>query len=132
MHFFTTILTRRCARSNLHVCCSGGERSALYGRMHSLRAWCGKFSDVVQWFGMHRCQCDYYVFSSMTQRGRTQLIASFDDLIITGDDTKGVEELKTYLQGQFHTKNFGQLRYFLGIEVTRSKEGSACPNGSMC
>ena len=30
---------------------------------------------------------------------------------------------KSFLQSQFHTKDFGMLRYFLGIEVMRSKHG---------
>ena len=59
----------------------------------------------------------------MTEKGRTLLIVYVDDIIITGENTRGIEELKTFLQGQFHTKDLGQLRYFLGIEVARSKEG---------
>ena len=31
--------------------------------------------------------------------------------------------LKSFLQSQFHTKDLGMLRYFLGIEVIRSKHG---------
>jgi hypothetical protein len=46
-----------------------------------------------------------------------------DDIIITGDDQRGIDELKTFLHQQFHTKDLGTLRYFLGIEVARSKEG---------
>ena len=49
--------------------------------------------------------------------GRTLLIVYVDDIIINGDDTLGIEELNTFLQRQFHTKNLGQLRYFLGIEA---------------
>ena len=53
------------------------------------------------------------------------LIVYVDDIIITGDDSKG---LLTY----FHTKDTGKLRYFLGIEVAWSKKGVVCHNGSMC
>src|SRR5262249_33271042 len=31
--------------------------------------------------------------------------------------------LKSFLHTQFHTKDLGVLKYFLGIEVTRSKKG---------
>ena len=31
--------------------------------------------------------------------------------------------MKRYLQNSFRTKDLGKLRYFLGIEVERSKEG---------
>ena len=36
---------------------------------------------------------------------------------------KGIGKWKTIVQGQFHTKEMGQLQYFLGIEVAQSKEG---------
>ena len=68
----------------------------------------------------------------MTERGRTLLIVYIDDIIITdGNDTYGIKELKAFLLGQFHIKNLGKLRYFLGIEVAHSKEGSVCPKGNM-
>ncbi|KAA0061451.1 Cysteine-rich RLK (RECEPTOR-like protein kinase) 8 [Cucumis melo var. makuwa] len=35
---------------------------------------------------------------------------------------KGISSHKTFLQGRFHTKDLGQLKYFLGIEVMRSKK----------
>ena len=44
-----------------------------------------------------------------------------DDIVITGSDFKGMLSLKSFLQSQFHTKDLGMLRYFLGIEVMRSK-----------
>ena len=46
-----------------------------------------------------------------------------DDIIIIGSGSKGISSLKSILQNQFHTKDLGMLRYFLGIEVTRSKHG---------
>ena len=69
---------------------------ALYGLKQSPRAWFGKFRDVQQ-FGMRRCQADHSVFSSMTERGRIMLIVDVDDIIITGNDTQSIEELKAFL-----------------------------------
>jgi len=39
------------------------------------------------------------------------------DMIITGDDAVGIYQLKKQLHDQFEIKDFGALRYFLGIEV---------------
>ena len=33
----------------------------------------------------------------------------------------GISSLKSFLHGQFHTKDLGMLKYFLGVEVMRSK-----------
>ena len=46
-----------------------------------------------------------------------------DDIVITGSDSKGISSFKSFLHSQFHTKDLGMLRYFLGIEVMRSKHG---------
>ena len=43
--------------------------------------------------------------------------------MITGSDTKGISSPKSFLHTQFHTKDLGMLKYFLGVEVTRSKKG---------
>ena len=44
-----------------------------------------------------------------------------DDIIITGSDSKNISSLKSFLHSQLHTKDLGILKYFLGIEVKRSK-----------
>ncbi|XP_019179162.1 PREDICTED: uncharacterized protein LOC109174378 [Ipomoea nil] len=51
------------------------------------------------------------------------LIVYVDDIVITGDDATGIDALKSFLKEKFHTKDLGVLKYFLGIEVIRSKRG---------
>lgn len=41
-----------------------------------------------------------------------------------GDNYKEIERLKLQLTREFEVKDLGQLRYFLGIEVSRSARGS--------
>ena len=44
-----------------------------------------------------------------------------DDIIITRSDSTRISSLKSFLHDQFHTKDLGIVRYFLGVEVMRSK-----------
>ena len=44
-----------------------------------------------------------------------------DDIVIIGSDSKDILSLKAFLHNQFHTKDLGMLKYFLGVEVMRSK-----------
>ncbi|XP_076949068.1 uncharacterized protein LOC143621587 [Bidens hawaiensis] len=44
-------------------------------------------------------------------------------LVAKGDNTTGITELKQFLQTQFQVSDLGRLRYFLGIEVSRSPQG---------
>ena len=51
------------------------------------------------------------------------LIIYVDYLIVTGNDEDGISELQKYLAREFEMKDLGGLKYFLGIEVYRSKRG---------
>ncbi|XP_022871761.1 uncharacterized protein LOC111390860 [Olea europaea var. sylvestris] len=51
------------------------------------------------------------------------LIVYVDDIIVTGDFTDEMVELKKTLANQFEIKDLGNLKYFLGMEVTRSSTG---------
>nr|XP_016437648.1 PREDICTED: uncharacterized mitochondrial protein AtMg00810-like [Nicotiana tabacum] len=46
-----------------------------------------------------------------------------DDLLITGSNAELIGEAKQTLHSSFKVKDLGELRYFLGIEVLRSKKG---------
>ena len=46
-----------------------------------------------------------------------------DDIIITGDDVSGIQELKDFLSQPFEMKDLGHLSYYLGLEFTHSTDG---------
>lgn len=54
---------------------------------------------------------------------KTILIVYVDDIILTGDNIVEIERLKKSLAMEFKVKDLGQMRYFLGMEVARSKKG---------
>ena len=39
-----------------------------------------------------------------------------DDILVTGSDKEGIEEIKEYLRTYFVTKDMEKLRYFLDIK----------------
>ena len=39
-----------------------------------------------------------------------------DDIVITGSDMASMSSLNSFLHDQFHTKDLGMLKYFLGVE----------------
>ncbi|CAL8155133.1 unnamed protein product [Prunus armeniaca] len=44
-------------------------------------------------------------------------------MIVTGDDPDERKALQEYLSKEFEMKDLGTLKYFLGIEVSRSQQG---------
>lgn len=53
------------------------------------------------------------------------LVVYVDDIVITGNDPEGISQLKQHLFSYFQNKNWGKLKYFLGIEVAQSKTSIA-------
>ena len=81
-------------------------RKSLYGLKQSPRTWFGKFSEVIEKFGMQKSKSDHFGFYRNSQAGIILLIVYVDDIIITGDDMASISSLKSYLHGQFHTRTW--------------------------
>ncbi|RVW14559.1 Retrovirus-related Pol polyprotein from transposon RE1 [Vitis vinifera] len=71
-------------------------KKSLYGLKQSPRAWFGRFTKSMRAFGYRQ---------------------------ITGNDPEERKALQNYLSREFEMKDLGPLKYFLGIEVSRSSEG---------
>ncbi|XP_052882649.1 uncharacterized mitochondrial protein AtMg00810 isoform X4 [Gossypium arboreum] len=69
-------------------------------------------------------QGDHTLFYQHSYNGKCCiLIVYVDDIILTGDDSIEIERLKEFLSLEFQLKDLGNLRYFLGMEIARSKAG---------
>ncbi|XP_019429920.1 PREDICTED: uncharacterized protein LOC109337405 [Lupinus angustifolius] len=51
------------------------------------------------------------------------ILVYVDDMILTGNNLTEIQSVKTYLHKSFKIKDFGPLRFFLGLEIARSKSG---------
>ena len=74
-------------------------------------------------FGYKQSNSDHTFFLKKIKDWITCLIIYVDDMLITGNDADEIRELKKKLSGEFDMKDLGNLKYFLGIEVLRSKRG---------
>ena len=72
---------------------------------------------------MQKSKSDHSIFYKDSSSGIILLVVYVDDIFITRSDYKGISSLKSFNQSQFHTKELGMLRYFLGIKVMQSKHG---------
>ncbi|CAL5358524.1 unnamed protein product [Camellia sinensis] len=99
-------------------------RKSLYGLKQSPRAWFERFTQAMLRYGFKQSQADHTLFVKHSSHGKTTaLIVYVDDIVLTGDDVEEVPRLKEYLANEFEIKDLGKLKYFLGIEVARSKDG---------
>ena len=66
---------------------------------------------------------DFALFLRRTNKWTILLLLHVDDMIITGDDLRDIQELKDFLSQQFEMKDLGYFSYFLGLEITHSTNG---------
>ena len=97
-------------------------RRTLYGLKQAPRAWSAKFSSTISQHGFSSSSFDTALFLRWSGHGITILLLYVDDMIITGDDMQGIQDLKHFLGRQFEMKDLG-LNYFLGLEVSSSVDG---------
>ena len=59
------------------------------------------------------------------ERRITIIIVYLDDIILTRDIEEEIGKLKSFLVHEFEIKDLENLKYFLGMEIARSKMGIA-------
>ena len=72
-------------------------RKSLYSLKQSPCVWFGKFTQVVEEFGMQKSKSNHSVFYKASSLGIILLVVYVDDIVITGSDSKGILSLKSFL-----------------------------------
>ncbi|RVW17952.1 Retrovirus-related Pol polyprotein from transposon RE1 [Vitis vinifera] len=98
-------------------------KKSLYGLKQSPRTWFGRFTKSMRAFGYRQSNSDHTLFLKKQHGKITTLIVYVDDMVVTGNDPKERKALQNYLSREFEMKDLGPLKYFIGIEVSRSSEG---------
>ncbi|XP_040368065.1 uncharacterized protein LOC112178615 isoform X2 [Rosa chinensis] len=96
---------------------------SLYGLKQASRQWFSRFSEVIRSAGFVQSRADYSLFTRRQGKSFTVLLIYVDDILITGNDPVSIADVKKFLHKTFRLKDLGNLKYFLGIEVSASKRG---------
>jgi len=96
---------------------------SLYGLKQDPRQWFAKLSSTLVSFGFTQSKADYSLFTKQVQDKFTAILVYVDDMVIAGNDTQKILKLKQQLSSQFHMKDLGESRYFLGLEIVRTAQG---------
>ena len=90
---------------------------ALYGLKQAPRAWYHELHTFLIHFGFKNSLADTSLFVYHDGSHIMYLIVYVDDLILTGDQPKMLNDFVTILAKKFSLKDLGSLSYFLGIKV---------------
>ncbi|KAK6145605.1 hypothetical protein DH2020_022425 [Rehmannia glutinosa] len=96
----------------------------LYGLKQASRQWNLEFSDKLINFGFVQSSHDNCLFVKKTGAHFLALIIYVDDVIIIGNSASLICSLKNYLHDLFAIKDLGSAKYFLGLELLRTDQGT--------
>src|SRR4051812_16489988 len=77
----------------------------IYGLKQTSRSWNLRFDEVINVFGFVQNVEEFYVYKKQSGSSITFLWLYVDDILLIGNDTKFLGEVKDYLNGKFSMKD---------------------------
>ncbi|KAE9592424.1 putative RNA-directed DNA polymerase [Lupinus albus] len=96
---------------------------SLYGLKQASREWHTTLSAKLISLGYSHSQADQALFTKGTPTSFTAILVYVDDLVLIGNNLVELKHVKHVLHQCFRIKDLGPLRYFLGLEISKSKHG---------
>ncbi|KAJ9553408.1 hypothetical protein OSB04_017453 [Centaurea solstitialis] len=94
---------------------------SLYGLGQSSRQWYTRFSEFLIHVGFKQSYSDYSMFYKGQGKNYVVVLVYVDDIIVSGPSSSVVADVKQQLGNTFKLKDLGPLKFFLGLEIARSK-----------
>ena len=97
---------------------------SLYGLKQASRQWFTRLSSFLLSQGFHQSSADHSLFLyTNNSHDLTVILVYVDDIILTGNNLDTIIHITKLLDQTFSIKDLDILKYFLGLEVARSKHG---------
>ncbi|GKA66454.1 retrovirus-related pol polyprotein from transposon TNT 1-94, partial [Tanacetum coccineum] len=74
--------------------------------------------------GYHQSKHDYSLFVKTKGESFPAALVYVDDILITGNSSSGIQHHKQALDAKFTIKDLGLVKYFLGIEICSTANGT--------
>ena len=96
---------------------------ALYGLKQAARCWFETFEEALKKIGFQNSDVDRCIY--VLNRGHISksifVVLYVDDLVIATADTETMRNFKIYLMNKFKMVDLKEIKYFLGIKITRNE-----------
>ncbi|GKB70996.1 putative RNA-directed DNA polymerase [Tanacetum coccineum] len=107
-------------------------KRSLYGLKQAPRQWNHKLYETLIEVGFKQSINDHSLYIKNDGGVSLYLLVYVDDFVITGNSESEIEKFKTFLNQKFKIKDLGELKYFLGIEVLKTKNGLCLNQRKYC
>ncbi|GJX14057.1 ribonuclease H-like domain-containing protein [Tanacetum coccineum] len=107
----------------------------LYGDLYEdqdPRQWNAKLTTTLAKHGFKQSKFDYSLYVKQSGESFVALLVYVDDIVITGNNDKEIDEFKKFLSSKFLIKDLGKLKYFFGIEVLENDKGLCMTQRKYC
>ncbi|KAH9764454.1 hypothetical protein KPL70_001531 [Citrus sinensis] len=98
-------------------------RKSLYGLKQAPHYWFAKLVATLKTYDFAQSSSDYSLFTLYRDSIHLLVLVYVDDIIVSENNSEAIRVFKMYLSDCFYIKDFGPLKYFLGIEVARNPTG---------
>ncbi|CAI7806158.1 unnamed protein product [Closterium sp. NIES-53] len=98
-------------------------RKSIYGLKQAPRQWYLKFDEALVDFGFERSECDPALYHLVRDEGRLSLYLYVDDILLMSSSMVLLDEVKGLLSSRFCMKDFGEAKYYLGVQIERDESG---------
>lgn len=98
-------------------------KKSIYGLRQAPQCWFSKLSTTLLDYGFVHSHKDNLLFAYIRGSVVLHVLVYVDDLVICGNNSDIISSFKAYLGRCFKMKDLGLLKYFLGIEVARGRDG---------
>ncbi|XP_062100141.1 uncharacterized mitochondrial protein AtMg00810-like [Humulus lupulus] len=96
---------------------------SLYGLKQASRQWYSKLNTTLLQHGFTQSPSDHSLFIKSKSGVFLALLIYVDDILITNNNDSALVSFKKILESKFQLKDLGPLRFFLGLEIGRNKNG---------
>ena len=100
-------------------------KKSLYGLKQAPRKWYKKFDFFffMKNHGFNKIMCYHCIFvKKFVDNDFIMFLLYVDDVLIVGQDTSKIDNLKKELSKSFGMKDFGSAKYIFGMKITRDRK----------
>ena len=97
-------------------------QKSLYGLKQASHVWNKLLDSTLKKLGFNQCSKDMCVYFHKSKDAFTILAVHVDDMLIVSNSSSQLAEMKQALGKHFKVKDLGEVKFLLGIGVTRDRQ----------